>query len=849
MAVTEIPKDSTAKEFKYVVTNRANDKDDYTPTEMSSEEFIRVFMQRGVKKGVKDGTGIIGAIFRPHSRLEQKNVEMVTALILDVDGKFKRNGEVVVEPVEPDWFIGQLPFRGIAHTSYNHSPSHPKYRVILPLDRPITPEEFRRLWYWAFDKVQKKCDPACKNPDRMFYLARAPAATLESGWPWVRELHGPLLSIDAVPSTFTVPEDGCSPAQPPRRKSGMHFAAPETRYGHTDGHKLLESFKALPLVKWAKENPSLVSREVWRGLATNLGAITLEAEDDEQLFEECLAEFHAISEADGDRYRASDTTKMFNDALRSAKQYGPMTFSRLAENGAPDDACSVEHKTPIAVARNTLRQEERPAQGFSAPAGAAQPAGDTAPASPPPTAAASDPASAEEGVSEEEKDIFDLHPEDLLHDTEIDKYLMRDATGSWDAVKPMAACALDRQLKSLGLPAKNLDSWKSQIRSFNARKAIFNKPHKYYVTLNGVAHFNTYRPTELVPTAGNWDDIRALLLNLTGNDPDGLEFLLDWIAAPLQSLHLHGKPMKMGSTVVFQGEQGSGKGTLDTIIKQLYGTQNVALLDQDALDGRFNGELIDTLFVIANEVISSSNRSMEVANKLKMWITDPMLPIEEKFEGKVQRTNNVNIIFTSNDDKPVIIERDDRRHSVFQSKKFDRAIAARIHDDLRGDKKHVAALFDHLLKRQVKVGFGDFFESDARRQLIAASLPSEARFVESVKEEGWYAVAEPWRSAGNPNNPRISALDDGVVVSSTLQEVYQDFCRRNGIKARSSQVLKKALTPEGSKIVQGFKRIGGINTRVWYGLPMHPSGVVIDFPGNSPSEPMDHESEAGDFSA
>src|SRR6266536_5928252 len=160
--------------FKYVLTYRATEKDDYKVVKWDDvEEFISTILRVGHRRGSKDGSGIIGATFKPHSHLEQKNLETVTALILDVDGKFKRDGEVVYEPVDPDEFIGHLPFRGLAHTSYNHSPAHPKFRVILPLDRPVSMEEHRRLWYWAFEKTQHKADRACKNPDRMF-ICRVP---------------------------------------------------------------------------------------------------------------------------------------------------------------------------------------------------------------------------------------------------------------------------------------------------------------------------------------------------------------------------------------------------------------------------------------------------------------------------------------------------------------------------------------------------------------------------------------------------------------------------------------------------------------------------------------------------
>jgi hypothetical protein len=442
---------------------------------------------------------------------------------------------------------------------------------------------------------------------------------------------------------------------------------------------------------------------------------------------------------------------------------------------------------------------------------------------------------AREDQDEDGPSIFDLKHSDFLHDTENDFYLMRDANGSWHEVPPITPGALDRMLKSLGLQQKRLENWKAQIKYFNGRRAIFSRPSEFRVVVDGVPYFNTYRPSKIAPKAGSWDDIHALVLNLVGNDPKGLEYLLDWLAAPLQSLRNHGKPKKMGTAIVFQGEPGSGKGTLDRIIRCLYGEGNVALLGQDALDSRFNGELSDKLFVTANEVISSSNRSMEIANKLKMWITDPEIPVEEKYRGVVTKPNYFNMIFSSNDDRPVIIEKLDRRYIVFLSKKFDRAISKRVHDDIDCDKKMVAAFYEHLLTRQVAIKHGDLYESEARKAIIASSLSSAERFAKEIADDGWLSVAEPWRSAGNPNNPRQSMTDDDGVPSATLLEVCQDFCKRHGIRATSANKIVAALEDVVPGMNQETKRSGGIKMRVWYGLPMHPPADVI--PLRTPAEP------------
>ena len=60
-------------------------------------------------------------------------------------------------------------FAYIAHASYSHLPDKPSFRVILPVSRPIKPEEYKRIW-WEVQAIFPKLDKACKDPRRLWYL-------------------------------------------------------------------------------------------------------------------------------------------------------------------------------------------------------------------------------------------------------------------------------------------------------------------------------------------------------------------------------------------------------------------------------------------------------------------------------------------------------------------------------------------------------------------------------------------------------------------------------------------------------------------------------------------------------
>lgn len=90
-----------------------------------------------------------------------------------------------------------------------------------------------------------------------------------------------------------------------------------------------------PLIEWAVQHPNAVSREVWRGIATNLAVPVL---DHDELEYHARSAFHAISH-DYDTYSELETDQTFDDALNSADTHGPITFGHMRDHGAPDEEC------------------------------------------------------------------------------------------------------------------------------------------------------------------------------------------------------------------------------------------------------------------------------------------------------------------------------------------------------------------------------------------------------------------------------------------------------------------------------------------------------------------------------
>ena len=91
-----------------------------------------------------------------------KQVLDLNCIVLDYDEPGTNLSEVVEH-----W--ASLGYTAIAHESWSSRPGHEKGRIILPLLVPCPADKWRLLWRWAERRTLGQPDPACKDPNRMYY--------------------------------------------------------------------------------------------------------------------------------------------------------------------------------------------------------------------------------------------------------------------------------------------------------------------------------------------------------------------------------------------------------------------------------------------------------------------------------------------------------------------------------------------------------------------------------------------------------------------------------------------------------------------------------------------------------
>jgi len=142
------------------------------------------------------------------------NVQAVSVLPLDIENH--DFGSDDPDTIRENWKQLLPGVQMLAWTSRNHgveisdsgdpkwSPGHPRFRVLIPLARAVTPAEYKHLAKWALEALPG-VDKCVKNAACLYHLKRAkhPAAELD-GWDF--QVTGAPLDPDALPGGVSVKE-------------------------------------------------------------------------------------------------------------------------------------------------------------------------------------------------------------------------------------------------------------------------------------------------------------------------------------------------------------------------------------------------------------------------------------------------------------------------------------------------------------------------------------------------------------------------------------------------------------------------------------------------------------------
>lgn len=300
---------------------------------------------------------------------------------------------------------------------------------------------------------------------------------------------------------------------------------------------------------------------------------------------------------------------------------------------------------------------------------------------------------------------------------------------------------------------------------------------------------NTWRPSDLLPDDGGAKIVLNHLEYLLPND-DEREHFLDVLAHAVQ------KPdEKITHCVMFIGGQGTGKSWLGDMVSKIFGRHNTIEVDNQALTSQFNARIANKQAAVIEEV--GLDDRVEAYNRMKTWITQETIPVEEKFEPRYDAITPRLIIGFSNRELPLKIEEGDRRFMFVKT------------PDAPRDKGYYDTLFSKgldeagrflgfLLKRDIS-RFSPKAHApmtDLKKAIVGASRPAVENEIGGMIEANEY-----------PFNQGYFSLAD-------LRGEIQVRVPRN--TNQSSNELARVLRKFGyEKVAVGQVRIGNRQLRFW----------------------------------
>lgn len=223
--------------------------------------------------------------------------------------------------------------------------------------------------------------------------------------------------------------------------------------------------------------------------------------------------------------------------------------------------------------------------------------------------------------------------------------------------------------------------------------------------------------------------IVSLIQHLCEYEKEAIQFLLKWLAYPLQNAGA-----KMASCVLMHGNvQGAGKSMLfGNIMKKIYGDYH-ATVGQQQLDSNYNDWIENKLFAVFEEIVDNKKKH-NVMGMIKHLITGETIYISKKFISGWEMDNHLNSVFLSNNTQPLPIEEKDRRFLILNPSK---ALTGELHDKVLDEIKNdgISAFYSYLMQIDLK-DFGEHSKppmTKAKKNLIDYSRNSSDTFYHDWK--------------------------------------------------------------------------------------------------------------------
>lgn len=317
---------------------------------------------------------------------------------------------------------------------------------------------------------------------------------------------------------------------------------------------------------------------------------------------------------------------------------------------------------------------------------------------------------------------------------------------------------------------------------------------------NDEKYVNAYSPSGIAPVdtidAAGQAAIELMLAHfeILISDERERTIVLDWLTFVYQN---PGK--RVNWALLIQGAQGIGKSYISQMMSNIMG-HNTQQLDSRAIKERFTGWAQGTVLTVIEEISVQGESKYEIIDRMKPFITNDTVQIEEKFKGHRTVPNFTSYIAFTNHKDAIPVSDGDRRYCVIYADiQSERALFEKL-GGLEGSADYFAELFS-----QTEAHAGAIARFFKDRQISDAFNPKgrapETRALATIK--------------------RLSVSENDELVEDAINEHWCDVINDKIIDITFLQNLAESMSaskfPKASALRKVLMSLGyePLNGRVW----------------------------------
>lgn len=307
-------------------------------------------------------------------------------------------------------------------------------------------------------------------------------------------------------------------------------------------------------------------------------------------------------------------------------------------------------------------------------------------------------------------------------------------------------------------------------------------------------YLNLWIGPTITPRKGSWKKIRWFFLNIICNgDKKAWKYLLRYLAHALQ------RPWeKPGVMIILIGGQGTGKGTVFSILSRIWGATFLQSNRIEQITGNFNGVLERAYIVCLDEALFVGDR--KASDSLKSLVTEPVLQINEKYQPSRQIGSFHRFFAATNADHFKNTERDDRRDFTL-----------RVSDAKKGDMPYWTALHHEIENGGVEAMVHDLLRLDLSTFNVRVKPVTEELLEQKLLSLGGFEVW--WYQCLQEGKIGYGDWPDFIATSGIIEGVIETADRRLYRKPTAHTIAKdiQRLCPSAVKIQkqEGLARARG----------------------------------------